>query len=216
MENLKLQNIIFDLGNVLLDLDLKGCKEKFEVLAKQEIDFKKLFHEKQNAFIDYELGLIEEGAFLQAIVKMIGQDTSIEAVRTAWNSMLGNLPLYRLNMLEKLRRQYRLFLLSNTNAMHFDWLEQQVLLPQGWSLNDFKDLFEKTYLSYKIHLRKPDPAIYQYVLENANIEASHSLFIDDNPHNIAAAKRVGLQTLLHLPQQEITEVLAEKGLHVNV
>ena len=111
-------------------------------------------------------------------------------------------------MLSRLKEKYNVYLLSNTNKTHVDWVDGYLKTVYGFSIQDFDErFFHKSYYSHLIHLRKPNDNIYEFVLQNAGIRAEYTLFIDDNAHNIEGAKRIGLQTILHPVGDEIVEVM---------
>ena len=97
----------------------------------------------------------------------------------------------RIALLEKLRHRYRIFLLSNTNALHYTAFQQRLHALTGKTL---EDIFEKTYYSHTANLRKPDAAIYQLVLDENKLDPAETLFIDDTASNFSGAEEAGIQT----------------------
>ena len=133
---------------------------------------------------------------------------SIRHLKEAWNAMLLQIPPQRFEMLSRLKEKYHVYLLSNTNKTHVDWVDGYLKTVYGFSIQDFdKRFFHKSYYSHLIHLRKPNDNIYEFVLQDAGIKAENTLFIDDNAHNIEGAKRLGLQTILHPIGDEIVETM---------
>jgi glucose-1-phosphatase len=105
---------------------------------------------------------------------------------------LGTLPLARIDLLKKISGKFRIFLLSNTNNIHlqcFTEIAEDTLGSSSWD-----DLFEKAYYSHLIKMRKPDVAIYRYVLNENNLQAAETLFLDDNLSNLHGAASIGIQT----------------------
>ena len=124
----------------------------------------------------------------------------------SWNTILAGLPSARLHWLRKLGQKYKLYLLSNTNAIHIEWLHAHLQDRAGMTIHDFNALFVKPYYSFKINLRKPNREIYEYVLTDAGLRAEETLFIDDMEENILSARTVGLRTIHHQAGTEIMEV----------
>ena len=114
-------------------------------------------------------------------------------IDVAWNSLLLDLPPERVELLKKLRENYRLFLLSNTSSIHITQVNK--ILEATTGIEKLDDLFEKVYYSYDMGLMKPDPAIYLQVLKEQGLEAEETLFLDDNADNIAAASKLGIDTI---------------------
>ena len=119
----------------------------------------------------------------------------------AWNAILLDFPTHRLTFLKELAKskQYRLFLLSNTNDMHISWIQE------NWGSTlylEFKNCFEEFYLSHEIHFRKPNADIYEFVLQENNLIADETFFIDDTEENTRAAEKLGIKTWNLQPGKE--------------
>ncbi len=205
----KYKNIIFDLGGVLLNIDYDVTARAFERLGISQ--FHKLFSKaEQNKTFDlYEKGLITSDEFRQELNNALKSPVSREILDNSWNAMLLDLPPARLDLLKKVKQTHRTFLLSNTNEIHIQWfsnaLQQQIGAP------DLSGFFEKVYLSYEIKLRKPDAAIFQYVLDNNQLDPAETLFIDDSPQHIEGAKKLGIHTYwLDVKKESIVDIF--KGL----
>lgn len=207
----KNQNIIFDLGGVLLNLNFGAIERRFQELLGN--DYYLLFRnlKTQNIFNKFETGDFSEEIFLEYFLK--STQLTHEQVLTAWNSILLDLPLHRLDFLKRLRKDYNIYLLSNTNYTHVQKIEADLKTQYG--IEDFrKEFFEIGYYSFEMGMRKPEKQIFQAVLEDANLNAADTIFIDDNKNNIKSAASLGIQTILHEPNAEIEPVLMsflEKG-----
>jgi putative hydrolase of the HAD superfamily len=183
---MRIKNIIFDLGGVVLDLDQGKTLRSFKRLGS---DLDEINHE-DSVFIDYELGKITEEFFMQSLFTYLKGNASREQIKDAWNAMLLDLPQERIELLRQLKKHYRLFLLSNTNHTHIE----EVYRSHGKDI--FNELFEIQFLSFEMGSRKPMLACYEQVLVQAEIKASESVFIDDSRINIKGATLAGLQTIL--------------------
>ncbi|MBX9850464.1 MAG: HAD-IA family hydrolase, partial [Cytophagaceae bacterium] len=122
----------------------------------------------------------------------------------AWNALLLDMPLERIQLVQKLGKKYRTFLLSNTNDIHIQKVNQ--ILFEASGMKKLDELFETAYYSYKINLGKPDVAIYEYVLKDKNLRPEETVFIDDNKDNIEGAKKAGLHVIL-VQDKTIIELL---------
>jgi len=142
-------------------------------------------------FEEYETGKINEAAFIKGIQQIAGKPLTDQQIIHAWNALLLDFPPERIALLEKLKQRYRLFLLSNTNALHYASFQQTLKNLTGKKL---EDIFEKTYFSHTVQLRKPDAAIYQLVLDENNLNPGETLFIDDTASNFSGAEEIGIQT----------------------
>jgi FMN phosphatase YigB (HAD superfamily) len=206
-ENQTIDTIIFDLGGVILNIDYQLPVKAFKKLGIE--NFNELFSQasQSNLFNDYEKGEISSDDFIKEIKKYLPQNTSDEAIINAWNSILLDLPEERLFCLEKAAENHRIFLLSNTNALHIDSFNQYLLT--NLQLPSLEPFFETLYLSYEVGLRKPDLRIFEYVLQDAGLLPERTLFIDDSIQHIQAASELGILTK-HLLNEDITTFLEGK------
>jgi len=194
MKNDKIKNIIFDLGDVILNIDVPVASLSFAQLSgKEQHEIISLFKEK-DIFRQFETGKLDEKGFRDYIRELlVFPDWTDEVIDVAWNSLLLDLPSERVELLKKLRENYRLFLLSNTSSIHITQVNK--ILEAATGIEKLDDLFDKVYYSYDMGLMKPDPAIYLQVLKEQGLEAEETLFLDDNADNIAAASKLGIDTI---------------------
>ena len=206
-----IKNIIFDLGGVIMNIDFKKTENAFADLGFT--DFKQYMTQFHITpfFEEYETGKIDEAAFIKGIQQIAGKPITAQQIIHAWNALLLDFPLARIDLLEKLKRHYRIFLLSNTNELHYNEFQQTLHALTGKTL---EDIFEKTYFSHTAHLRKPDVAIYRLVLDENNLNAAETLFIDDTASNFAGAEEIGIQTFHLKPPMDITSMPLFKDIAV--
>lgn len=200
MEQLsQIKNIIFDFGGVIVDLDKSATVNAFRSLGFDAEAFVGTYGQS-GPFAGLEIGNITPEQFYAEIARLSSdyvrkasvQETLTPAsIRAAWNKMLVGIPSHRLQKILSLRKQYQVFLLSNTNVIHWDYSCDTLFSWQGHRPEDF---FEHIYLSYEMHLLKPDEAIFRTVLERSGLHAEETLFIDDSKENCRSAEGVGLQT----------------------
>lgn len=199
-----IQNIIFDFGNVLFDLDLDSIGRHLRQLSgdRYEQAYRQLQHDK--VFELYETGGLSTEEFIDAI-RHAGQGTlSAEQIVAVWNSIFIGMPRERFDLLLQLRQQYQVFLLSNINELHADWIDAYLLREHG--ITDFQSrYFDGVYYSHLIRLRKPEPEIYEYVLADAELNPAQTLFFDDMDINVEAARRLGILGIRHDPKRDISE-----------
>ncbi len=202
-----IRNLLFDLGNVLIDIDFDLTFQAFATLSGlSEARVRERFSELQ-IWERYEKGELSDDGFRLILKKMLPAPCSDVALDEAWNALLLFFPLERLERLKALKSDYRLFLLSNTSAIHIKEVEQ--ILKRQTGAAKLKFYFEKVYYSYEVGLRKPDRAIYEYVLQDAGIKAEETLFLDDNLDNILGAREVGLRAEHVREGRSMMEILAD-------
>ncbi|NAS13367.1 HAD family hydrolase [Poritiphilus flavus] len=195
-----IRNIIFDFGDVFINLD------KVVVFREmQKLNVLHLLPQLDELNKAFEVGAISPESFLDQLQDYLPQLTK-DQIAAVWNGMLLDLPEYRLEFLEDLAREakYRLFLLSNTNALHIPHFRKQM---GELRFNRFRNSFEQFYLSHEIKLRKPSAEIYEFVLNENGLPASETLFIDDTEENTNAARKLGIHTWnLKVGQEDIIQL----------
>ena len=187
------KNIIFDFGGVILNIDYQLSVKAFENLGLK--NFSEMYSQaNQNQLFDlFEKGMILPSEFRNEIHRHIQGATDTE-IDYAWNSMLLDLPVERITLLNKLKLDFNLFLLSNTNAIHHEVFTQQ--LKKSFKYDIFSGTFKKAYFSHEIHMRKPDFEIFEFVLNENNLKANETIFIDDSIQHVEAAAKLGIQAIL--------------------
>ena len=186
--------IIFDLGNVLFDLDIPRTWRALENLLDVKFDHPFAYPPTKELMYGYETGAVDTGTFVGELQRLSRPGTTAEEVVNAWNAMLLTMPAKRFELLESLKEQFPLFLLSNINSLHLEYFYSHVREAHGIRNWDAA-YFEQTFYSNYIGLRKPDKAIYEHVLDCVGLPAEQLLFVDDNEHNIREAQSLGIQTI---------------------
>lgn len=203
-----IKNIIFDLGGVIINLEQENTYQSFRSLLSDKIEsiYPQLI--KANFFEKFEIGAISVAQFI-AQFQQFNNNISEDSILKAWNSMLLDIPAERLELISRLKKTHQVFLLSNTNDIHYNYINEYV--KNKFQVKDFDEYFHKIYLSHQLKLRKPNPEIFKYVMEDAQLQANETLFIDDSLEHINAAKNLGIQTHhLNLNQnQSLTQLLHE-------
>ena len=194
--------ILFDFGDIFINLDKKGQQEAFHKLGLSKLNDDLL---TQNDL--FEKGKISETQFLESFQKYIPQATLAE-IKSAWNTIIGEFPLYRLEFLQMLSQKYRLFLITNTDSIHIAHFEEKV----GASFfSDFYQCFEKVYYSYEMGLRKPMPEIYRVILKNHDLSPKRTLFVDDKKENTDAAAQEGIHIWnLQVGMEDVVQLFEQK------
>ena len=199
MRLLGIKNIIFDLGGVIINLSVEKTHEAFASLSGLTVqEVKELVH--QSAFFhEYEKGLISDMEFRNHLRELLNLNVADQKLDLAWNAMLLDIPLKRIRLLEQLKGQFSLFLLSNTNNIHLQCFNKQVFQLTGFpSLDHY---FHNAYYSHLINMKKPGVEIYEYVLSNSNLHPQETIFLDDNLDNLAGANKAGIRTF-HVQQPD--------------
>lgn len=186
-----IKNLIIDFGGVLIDLDRQRCIENFKKLGLPDVEVVLDIYHQQDFFQKYEKGLITSAEFRDVIREKIGKPVTDAQIDDAWNSFLVSIPAAKLDLLLNLRKDYVVYLLSNTNEIHWQWSCQHAFPYKTFRVEDY---FEHIYLSYEMNMAKPDAEIFQKVLDDTGIIPAETLFIDDSAANCRAAEALGITT----------------------
>lgn len=206
-----IKNIIFDLGCVLVDLKEQETWEKLAALFGEPLDDFKVKY--ISFFNQFEKGELSETLFLNKLIGTSKKNINANDIIHIWNSMIGDVPPYKLALLKTLKEKFKLFLLSNTNETHIRYFKQRLRMNAG--VEDFDALFDKAYYSYLMHLRKPDVEIFEKVLSDQGLEPGETLFIDDKEENLEGAAKAGLITCLYPEGGPLDKIIAQKtGVHL--
>ena len=206
-----IKNILFDLGGVLFHIDYNKTIQKFNSLGIK--DFHEHYSQKdQNTLFDsLEVGKISFDDFIKSI-KTIIPGRSEKEIINAWNAMLIGMPKENIDLLKNISKKYRLYLLSNTNIIHIDYINKYLF--KNYQLKSLNPLFSKVYLSHEIGMRKPDISTFKWVIKDANISARETLFIEDSIQHIQNAQKVGIQTHQWKSNESLKSFFLDKALQV--
>ena len=194
--------IIFDFGDIFINIDNDICMNELKKLGLKEWN-----DDLANLNVQYETGKIDELEFFTGFQKHIPNHDVVE-IRAAWNTLLQDFPLERLEFLQMITSKYKLYLLSNTDRTHIEKFEHKF----GMSFaRDFYSCFEKVYFSYEIGLRKPDENAFKYVINNHNLNPKKTLFIDDKKENTDVAEKLGFKIWNIQPGvEDVTQLFDKK------
>jgi HAD superfamily hydrolase (TIGR01509 family) len=194
---LGVKNIIFDLGGVILNLDNQRTEQAFTALGVK--NFREYFGHGFAAsfFKDYEVGRISDRQFIDSVRQLTGLAVPDQAIVESWNALLLDFPVERIQLLKELRKKYRLFLFSNTNALHLAALQK--IWTGTFGEGQLDDYFEKTYYSHLLGMRKPDKESFDHILGENQLNGEETLFVDDAIINVEGAELAGLRGLFLRP-----------------
>lgn len=198
-----IKNIIFDLGGVLLNIEPSITGKILEEMGVKNMGevHKKLVESK--LYQRFDTGECSPACFRKEIRQACGINLTNQQVDDAWNALLLDFPPHRVSLLHSLKQNYRLFLLSNTNSIHYDSYTQAFQVLHG---EEMPDLFERMFLSFEMGVHKPDVAIYNMALDTGSLIAKETLFIDDLLTNAEAATNSGMAAF-HLKEgMDVTEL----------
>lgn len=190
--NSDIKNIIFDLGGVIIDIDAQAVVNQMNKMGFSNVE--KL---GEPAFLEiikrFEKGIIKASTFRKEVQDYLEIGMTDAVFDEIWNSMLFDIPERRINLVKQLKQNYHVFLLSNTNEIHYDMFVRDLQLRYGY--REFDSLFDKAFFSFDLHLAKPDPDIFRHVIDLYDMKPEETLFIDDLEENRVAARQLGMRTV---------------------
>lgn len=208
----KIKNVILDYGNVIFMIDFPKVRQAFIDLGIKNVDEFFGHHGQDSLFDSFDKGEITVPEFRDGVREKANKfDLTDDEIDTAWNSLLIGVPEGKHQILENLRDNYRTFLCSNNNELHYAYCMNHIQEKYGVPSNDV--FFERTYYSHLEHLRKPDAAIFERVLNENNLNPEESLFVDDSPQHLEGAKKLGIQTVLCSQERPLEQIVADYKLY---
>lgn len=202
-----IKNLLFDLGGVIMDLDRDRCVRAFEKLGMKDADDFLGVYGQKGDFLALESGEIGADEFHARVRRMFDREDVTDAeIDEAFNEFLVGIPVSRLEALRRLRRDYSVYLLSNTNPIMVDGKIAEEFRKEGREMADY---FDGIFTSYEAKCCKPGKAIFDYCLERGGFKASETLFFDDSQSNVDAARSFGFNAVLVRPGDEFATLLEE-------
>ena len=182
--------ILLDLGGVLIDVDYHASAKAFRELGYTDFDALYSKAKQDHVFDAFETGTLSPAGFRDRIRTLLNAGISDEEIDASWNAMLGTIPPARIELVYRLKEQYKVLLLSNTNAIHVPAFE--AILARTNNIADFKSLFHGAYYSCEMGLRKPDAEAFHHVLARHGSDPGRTLFIDDSVQHVIGARAAGV------------------------
>jgi glucose-1-phosphatase len=206
----KIETIIFDFGGVIIDIDPELTMKEFGKLGARKLDAEHMNEFVTNIIRKFEKGILTPESFRRRASEFLGIKVSDQEFDDAWNALLYDIPQKRIKAIEDAKKHYQIFLLSNSNEIHYDLYVRDLQLRFGY--HEFDELFDKSYFSFDMHLAKPDSLVYEFILNQHDLDPSKTLFIDDNKENIIPAQKLGMCTY-HLEKPEkLRNLFGDDGL----
>lgn len=206
MEGTPISNIIFDFGGVICNIDVSRTEKAFLALGIRQFDKEYSVTERENFFGSFETGEITPHQFRETLKNYFDRPVTEQEIDDAWNALLQDIPTSRIVLLRELSRHHRLFLLSNTNEIHYTKYLKELQKIHG--ISGFGELFEKAYFSHQISLRKPFREVFDFVVNDAGLTRNETLFIDDSIQHIEGAQKAGLHAYHLRKGEDITDLFS--------
>lgn len=199
-----IKNLLFDLGGVIMDIRRLNCVASFERLGMKDADSFLGEYSQKGPFLQLEEGAISEEEFRTAVRALIDGEVSDEQIDCAFCDFLVGIPKYRLEQLRQLKKNYNIYMLSNTNSIMWRSRIAEDFRQEGLEREDY---FDGIVTSFEARSIKPDAKIFHTVVEKLGINPDETLFLDDSQKNLDAAAQLGFHTLLVTPGSEFFELL---------
>jgi putative hydrolase of the HAD superfamily len=202
-----IQNIIFDLGGVIINLDIQRTINAMNKLAP--VAFERYYTQaaQSQLFNELDKGTITGEKFFRELKKELNYRGKEQDLIDAWNAMLLDVPEHRLDTLVNAKQNYNTFLLSNTNEPHIEVFERDLYNDHG--VKNFQDYFDKVYYSCRVGMRKPDKEIFELVLKENDLDPTETVFIDDSIQHVQGAGECGIKAYLLAKNMEVSDLLKQ-------
>lgn len=207
MKTTGIETIIFDFGGVIIDIDPQLTMNEFATLGARELDPDEVQDMIATLIRRFERGIFTPEVFRNRMRDYLQIKASDQQFDDAWNALLFDIPQERIGIIEQVKKNYQMYLLSNSNEIHYDLYIRDLQLRFGYT--EFDDLFEKSFFSFDLHMTKPDLEIYEFVIHQLGLDVSKTLFIDDTEENIVAARKLGLKTYLLQKPERVRDIFKD-------
>jgi epoxide hydrolase-like predicted phosphatase len=203
-----IDTVIFDIGNVIIDIDYEVMIASFKKIAHTDIHTLISYHQ-QNQFFDlFEKGKISVPEFRQGLRKFLKDDVTDAEIDHAWDSILIHYPPAKFQLLQELKKDFRVLALSNINEIHVSAIDRAV--KKHFGATDMRSYFHHVYYSHEVGHRKPEKEIYELVLDEEKLDPARTLFIDDKAENTEAAAGLGIQVYHLSDRDSLLSILAHE------
>ncbi len=202
-----IKHIFLDLGMVTVRLEMRRCIDAFKRLGINDVDQQISNCRQHGIFNGIELGLVSVGEFHQHVRQHYAVDATDAQIDAAWNAFILDTPVALQQMVRRLHQRYKMYILSNTNQIHYDFWAQQCMGGVGGC--SVEECFDKCYLSNDLHLAKPDLEIYRKVLDDCGAMPCECLYLDDNLANVDAARQLGWNAVVSSSPEQTIEILGK-------
>lgn len=202
-------DIIFDFGGVILDIDPQLTIKELINLGVKDVRVFSSPEFQEGVVGKLERGIITPEVFRARVREFSGMNLSDQDIDDAWNALLLDIPKERIEVIEAVKQHYGIYLLSNSNEIHYELYVRDLQLRFGY--REFDQLFHKAYFSFDLHMSKPNPEIFEFVIYQHHLDPARTLFIDDTAEHIEAARKLGLRTY-HLQKPERLRDLFTDGI----
>lgn len=201
-----IDTIVFDLGGVLIDLTRENAVKAYEQLGVTNANELLDPYRQKGLFRDLEEGKLSNSEFSEQLRKQYGCNGSDDEIRNAMIQFLGDLPIYKLELISKLRKRYKVYMLSNVNDLCFPWIAETLFKGQGYPT---EELFDALFLSYQMNCSKPEKEIFEKMIRESGMAPANTLLIDDSKANCTTAQEMGFHTYCPMPKEDFTDQFAD-------
>ncbi|MDD4514071.1 HAD family phosphatase [Massilibacteroides sp.] len=187
----EIKNIVFDLGGVIIDLDRECSVRRFRELGVDNVEEMLDPYEQRGLFLGFENGSVSLEEFRSQLSEMIGKDLTAEDVAYGWMGFIQAVPQYKLDYILDLKKKYKVYILSNTNPVVYEWAKTSRFSESGLPVTAY---CEKFYASFEMKVTKPNPRIFELMIKDSGMIPSETLFIDDGKLNVEQGEQLGFVT----------------------
>ena len=202
--NSDVRAVMFDMGGVIVDLDMNRCLDAFYTRAgfmtiRDIID---TCH-PQGFFAQYEMGLMSDDEMYEECIRRSRPGTTPDVIRECLETLLTGIDRNKAQLLHRLSERCDMYMLSNNNPIALDYCSK-LFDDAGIPLDR---IFRHLFCSYRMHVSKPSAEFFRQVFDNIGLDPSQTVFVDDSPKNVAAAADFGIDARLYVPGTDLSEVL---------